>query len=205
MVLASKGVTVAARTLEQSIESAKADYEQYLAAGGSHDQGWFEWMSALLRHAGAPSDEINELVTELRSNHDELNLWRRVRPTTVAALERLQKANIQLGVISNSEGSIAQLLETVGLAHFFETIVDSHVEGVDKPDRRIFDIALERLGARAATSLYVGDVHRVDVIGARNAGLRAILIDGYGHHPQYNEAPKIADLQELADAWAKRP
>ena len=192
---------IEATALEAAIPHAKETYEAYLDGGGSHDRGWFIWMGALIRKAGVPSSAVDGAVSRLRESHDTLNLWRKVRPGTREALERLRDAGMQLGVISNSEGAIASLLETVGLADLFETIVDSAVEGVQKPERRIFDIALERLGADAASSLYVGDVHQVDVVGARAAGLRAVLIDGFVHHPDYRDAPRIENITELAAAW----
>lgn len=204
-VLKARGVVAEGPKLEAAIPEAVRHYEKFLRNGGSHDEGWFEWTGALLRHgveAELAPDRLTELVGELRRSHDELNLWRKVRPGTEEALEALQTAGIQLGVISNSEGAIVELLEKVGLAKYFETIIDSGRVGVNKPDERIFRIALEQLNATAETSVYVGDVPAVDVDGARAAGLRAVLIDGYGHHPNYQAAPIIGAVGELADAWA---
>ena len=86
--------------------------------------------------------------------------------------------------------------EAAGLAPHLETIVDSHLEGVEKPDPEIFRRALERLGVPAARTVYVGDIFAIDVLGARAAGLAAILIDETGGYADV-ECPRIAALAEL--------
>jgi FMN phosphatase YigB (HAD superfamily) len=57
------------------------------------------------------------------------------------------------------------------------------------------------MGARAESAIYVGDVPAVDVDGARAAGLFAILIDADDHYPEYDAAPRIRSIAELAEIW----
>ena len=64
-----------------------------------------------------------------------------------------------------------------GSPRYFDHILDSWVEKVEKPDPRFFTRALERAGADPATTLHVGDLYYVDVRGARAAGLEAWLFD----------------------------
>ena len=75
-------------------------------------------------------------------------------------------------------------------------IVDSRVAGVEKPDPRIFHIALEQLDVAPGDALYVGDVYEVDVVGARNAGLAAALVGAAdaGDMPGVVRADTVADL-----------
>ena len=80
---------------------------------------------------------------------------------------------------------------------FFTVICDSHVEGVEKPDRRFFEILVERAGARPETTVHVGDLYHVDVVGARSAGLRAMLFDPHDLYADY-DVPRVKDLSELA-------
>jgi len=61
-------------------------------------------------------------------------------------------------------------------------VIDSTEVGVEKPDPRIFQIALDRMGVSAADALYVGDLYEVDVVGARAAGLDVVLLDANGEH-----------------------
>jgi FMN phosphatase YigB (HAD superfamily) len=79
--------------------------------------------------------------------------------------------------ISNSNGTVAAILEGLDLARHLDFIIDSSQVGVEKPDPRIFHIALERAGLAAAEAVYVGDLYSIDVVGARAAGLSAILMD----------------------------
>jgi putative hydrolase of the HAD superfamily len=83
-------------------------------------------------------------------------------------------------VVSNSDGRAAAALAAAGLLDAFEFVIDSGEVGVEKPDPRIFQIALDRLGVSPAAALYVGDLYEVDVVGARAAGLDVVLLDPDG-------------------------
>jgi HAD superfamily hydrolase (TIGR01549 family) len=117
-------------------------------------------------------------------------------PGAAAALAALRARGFRVGVVSNADGRVAALLEAAGLAPHLETIVDSHLEGVEKPDPEIFRRALARLGVAAHRTAYVGDIFAIDVLGARAAGLSAILIDETGAYADA-ECPRIASLAEL--------
>ena len=90
--------------------------------------------------------------------------------------------NARLGLVTNN--SVAEQfdkLRTLNIAHYFDSIVISEDVGVTKPDKRIFDIALERLGATAQQTVMVGDNLRVDIHGALNAGIAAVWLNRGGH------------------------
>jgi HAD superfamily hydrolase (TIGR01509 family) len=131
------------------------------------------------------------LVREARRSGN----WEFVRPGTREALEQLRRRS-RLGVISNSDGRIAALLERVGIADCFECIVDSGSVGVEKPDPRIFQAALERMKVSGDASLYVGDVYSIDYLGARAAGMQAVLFDVCGAYRERN-LPRVESLEEL--------
>jgi putative hydrolase of the HAD superfamily len=92
------------------------------------------------------------------------------------ALARLKSAGLLLGVVSNSEGRVAEALEAAELRQYFDVVIDSGLIGIEKPDPRIFHAALEALGVGADEALYVGDLYDVDVVGARAAGIEAVLL-----------------------------
>ena len=104
-------------------------------------------------------------------------LWTELEPDAEAALRLARAQGLRTAVISNSNGTIADILAELGLARHVEFIIDSSTVGVEKPDPRIFRLALERAGVAAHESVYVGDLYSIDVVGARAAGLRAILMD----------------------------
>ncbi|MEZ5331979.1 MAG: HAD family hydrolase [Thermoanaerobaculia bacterium] len=124
-------------------------------------------------------------------------LWSRVLPGVRVGLEALAALGVGLGVVSNSDGTIHETLRRAGLAASFQAIVDSAVVGFEKPDARIFAHALEALGASAPTTLYVGDLYAVDVVGARAAGLDAALVDPFDDWTGA-DCPRVADLPDLA-------
>jgi hypothetical protein len=92
-------------------------------------------------------------------------------------------------------------LARVGLAGYFELIVDSHEEGIEKPDPRIFVRTLDRLGVPAAEAAYVGDLYHVDVVGASAAGLSAFLLDPFD---LYGGSP-VARIRSLGELLADGP
>src|SRR5262245_39646756 len=96
------------------------------------------------------------------------------------ALTRLRGAGLITGVISNSNGSVAQALERAGLAPLLDFVIDSTVVGIAKPDPRVFALGLRAAGVAPHEAVYVGDSYFVDVIGARSAGLGAVLFDPGG-------------------------
>ena len=101
-------------------------------------------------------------------------------------------------VVSNANGRLHVMLERLGLTRFFDVILDSQIEGVEKPDKRLFEIAFERSGARAETTLHVGDFYWIDVRGARAAGVQPVLLDAAWLYDTA-DCPRVRSLGELAD------
>lgn len=145
---------------------------------GSEGERAARYLRALFRHAGLADGAWDAAQAALYAAHRERHLWSGGRSDTGAALARLRHAGVQLGVVSNSDGRVAHALAEAGLAQHFDVIVDSRAAGVEKPDPRIFHLALDQLGVAPGDALYVGDVYEVDVVGARSAGLSAALVGG---------------------------
>lgn len=104
-------------------------------------------------------------------------------PDALPALRELKVHGYRLGVISNWEDWLESLFERLGVADLFDVVVVSGSEGVEKPDPAIFAIALERMGADASRTVYVGDSPTHDVAPALALGMGAVLIDRHGRHP----------------------
>ena len=133
------------------------------------------YLEALFTQAGVPAERMPEVRQCLVALHDERHLWSSTLPGTRDALARLRAARLRLGVVSNSDGRVEAALEAAGLLEFFEVVIDSALAGVEKPDPAIFHAALTALGVPAQEALYVGDLYDVDVLGARAAGMDAVL------------------------------
>lgn len=199
-VVTSHGHPVDGRVLAQVEGVAKRKYESLLAAGVSHEDGWGLYLRTLLEEGGLDAASARELVAPLRRAHDAFNLWRRVPGDLIPALDCLAAANKRVGIVSNSEGRLPELFERVGLAGRFEIVVDSHFEGVRKPDPELFRRALARLHVDASRAVYLGDIPGVDVVGARAAGLEAVLVDALGFYPDYADADRV----ESVGGWVER-
>lgn len=201
--LAAHGVRVAPGALADAEPHAKRELDVPALIRHSNDaqRGW-TYFNLVLEHAGiAPSPETDAALEELQAYHCVHNLWERVPEGVVPALERLRARAPRLVVVSNANGLLHAVMERLGLARYFDVMLDSHLEGVEKPDPRLFEIALERSGGRPETTLHVGDFYWIDVVGARAAGLRAVLLDSASLYPEA-DCPRIRSLGELPDLLA---
>jgi HAD superfamily hydrolase (TIGR01509 family) len=202
-VLAAHGVRVAPGVMADAEPRAKRELDVPALIRHSNDsqRGW-TYFNLVLAHAGiAPSPETDAALEELQAYHSVHNLWELVPEGVVPALGRLRARVPRLVVVSNANGRLHAVMERLGLARFFDVMLDSHLEGVEKPDPRLFEIALERAGGRPETTLHVGDFYWIDVQGARAAGLRAVLLDSAGLYPEA-DCPRIRSLGELPDLLA---
>jgi putative hydrolase of the HAD superfamily len=111
-------------------------------------------------------------------------------------MEALRAMGFRIGLISNFEAWLEGLLEELGLMGFMEVVVISGREYIEKPHPRIYEIALERGGIDPGRALHVGDSPISDYDGAREAGMRAVLLDRWGRFQDF-EGEKISDLREL--------
>lgn len=140
---------------------------------------------------------IMELFKAIRLPGQTEKLWSWVLPGVHEALEILRHKDLRLVVVSNSNGTVERILTRLGLQHYFKRIVDSHLVGFEKPDPRLFYHAMDISGAEPESSIHIGDLYHVDVIGARKAGIRAILLDPYGYWGDV-DCPLLPDLLSFA-------
>jgi len=206
-LLASHGHARTPLEIRRAEYAAKAAVDAAIAPGLRPQQLMWPDTSATkpsyfevaLEALGVPAAERPPILDALHAHNRADCLWRVVEPDTQAVLAALAGRGFTLGVVSNADGRIEGDLGRLGLAAHFATVVDSHVVGVEKPDPRIFALALERLGAEASAAVYVGDVFAIDVLGARRAGLRAVLVDVLGCYPGPVDGPRIRALGELLE------
>ena len=114
----------------------------------------------------------------------------------VPALDRLSAAGLALGVVSNFEAWLEQLLEQLGVADYFGVRVISGAEGMEKPDPRIFRLAMDRAGVRPEASVYVGDNPEFDVGPAAAVGMLPVLIDRRDRFPDA-DGLRIVSMTDL--------
>jgi len=194
-----RGVAADAAALAAVEPGVKKEIDRPPAPGFRTDaERAFRYFDLVLARAGiARSAATDEALAELKAYHDRVCLWEDVAGGVRAALERFRRAGLRLAVVSNSNGTLRLLLDRLGLTAAFEVVLDSAVEGVEKPDPRLFRRALDGLGADAEAAVHVGDLYHVDVIGARAAGIRPVLVDEAGLYPDA-DCPRVSSLAGLA-------
>jgi putative hydrolase of the HAD superfamily len=115
-----------------------------------------------------------------------------VRPTIAA----LRKAGLTLGIVSNFEAWLEDWFGVHALVETFPVRVISGIEGIEKPDERIYRLALERAGVDATDSVYVGDNPEFDVDPPAALGMFPVLVDRRDRFPDHAGA-RIRDLRDL--------
>jgi HAD superfamily hydrolase (TIGR01549 family) len=161
------------------------------------ERGWHYFNLVLGQARVPPSAATDAALAEVKAWHDQHCLWEDVIDGVRPSLRRLRAAGLRLAAVSNSNGTLQRLFDRLGFTASFEVILDSQVLGIEKPDPRIFRLALEKLGADASAALHVGDLYHVDVVGARGAGVRPVLVDEAGLYPDA-DCPRVQSLAELA-------
>ncbi len=173
------------------------------SAAGSDQERAAVYLEALFRSSGVPAQRMGEVRECLAHLHDERHLWCSVRDRTHESLSRLRDAGLRLGIVSNSDGRVEQALAEAGLREYFDVVIDSSLVGIEKPDPAIFQAALDALGVRPEEALYVGDLYEVDVVGARAAGIEAVLLTPAGS-PSNRRCHTAVSIAELVDSLLPR-
>ena len=113
------------------------------------------------------------------------------------AIKTLKDRGILLGVISNASRELSQSCREMGLLPYLDMVLTSQEAGAAKPEPLIFLTALKKLDVLAEETVYVGDQYEADVLGARGAGIRPILIDRFDLYAHITDCPKIQSLTEV--------
>jgi putative hydrolase of the HAD superfamily len=162
---------------------------------------WVGMYALLCRRLGIADSEACGLGRAVYGEFGSPSRWRPYADVP-GEFRRLRAAGVKVGIVSNWDTRLAGVLDGIGLGELVDTVVCSAVEGLHKPDPRIFELACARLGVDAARSAHVGDHMYADVAGARAAGMTAVLID---RHSAVAPAAgtgvaRIATLDELEGA-----
>ena len=120
-------------------------------------------------------------------------------PESEAVLRRLREMGVGMYVVSNWDLGLAGVLEDLGWMRYFDGLVVSAVSGVEKPDPRIFEEALEASGVQRHRVVHVGNDPVTDISGAAAVGIDTVLVDRRGNVFAPEATFVIHDLSELPD------
>lgn len=179
---------------EACLRSQRYYVRHYLSYSGDQGAFWLSYHAEALRYLGI-DDPTGEKAAHLSHGFGLAGVWQPF-PEAHEACQRLRDAGLRMGVISNGPVNVVDMLAQAGLLHFFETVVTSQGARVEKPDPRIFTMALQEMGIHPDEALFVGDLYEVDVLGARAAGMAGVLIDRRGRG-ETRDCPVIRGLDEL--------
>jgi putative hydrolase of the HAD superfamily len=165
---------------------------------------WTAYLEAYSRSLQVHDDLLPEAIEHLRNEYVTGGLWSEVIDGSAEGLAHLVDTGVPVGVVSNSDGTIERRLKEMGILQVgpgngveVRCVIDSGGVGVEKPDPRIFDFALDVLGLSSESVWYVGDTPAFDIVGARRAGLIPILMDPFGVNGDFDVAC-VRSLGEVA-------
>lgn len=200
-VLEQFGYTATDEELARGLAAADSYYEYrywtddtFWANEEDASEMWAEMYALLLEEIGIDGDRhlMGRALYDYFGHGDR---WRTFEDV-VPVFERLREEGYRLGLISNWDSRLAKLCFDMGLDRYLDSVVSSASIGLIKPDPKIFEVALERMGVPPGSAVHVGDHYYADILGARSAGIYPVMIDrwGSGHTA---DAPVIEDLYGL--------
>ncbi|HVM34528.1 MAG TPA: HAD-IA family hydrolase [Actinomycetota bacterium] len=153
---------------------------------------WRHLYRRFLEELGVTDDDLVDELYSVFSNSASYKLFDDVVPS----LEQLVERGYRLGLISNFEEWLQRMLVELEIHEHFEPTVISGLEGVEKPDPVIYQIAVERAGVDPSEAVHVGDSPKLDVEPASSVGLHAVLLDRFAAYPGAT-VDRIRSLEEL--------
>lgn len=144
-----------------------------------------------------------ELAEEIGIQYlDNLPTKKALMPHAIELLDYLKAKGYPLTLISNGFVEVQyRKMRSSGIEHYFQHVVLSEAAGALKPDKQIFEYALELNGAQASEAIMIGDSFAADIIGAQNAGIDQIYYPL--HYPENGEKPDctyiIRSLKEVME------
>jgi putative hydrolase of the HAD superfamily len=155
---------------------------------------WFDVVHNVFYRVGMFErfDEFFEHVFEVFADPVSWKLF----PEVLQTLEALRSRGLELGIVSNFDSRLFNVLRGLEIADFFDTITISSLAHAAKPSPKIFELALEQHAVEPDEAMHVGDSVRDDVEGATKAGLRAVLLARQGKQAPPG-VPTIRTLDEL--------
>ncbi|NXU90388.1 HDHD3 protein, partial [Xiphorhynchus elegans] len=158
--------------------------------GLSSRQWWLDVVRQTFVLAGAEDGAaLRELAEQLYRDYCGPHTWQEL-PGASDTLRRCRQRGFRMGVVSNFDGRLENILCRCNLRHHFDFVLTSEAAGVAKPDRGIFEEALRLGGVRPEQAAHVGDDYSRDYRAARAVGMHSFLLRTAGQGPQPEVPPE---------------
>jgi putative hydrolase of the HAD superfamily len=166
------------------------------AALAALEKGWWRnLVDAVFTDLGS-FPLFDQFFDEIFERFRGRDFWR-VYDDVAPALEELKRRGLKLGVISNFDSRLYDVLRACSLDHFFDSVHVSTRVGAAKPDPAIFQSALSYHAVEQRRAWHIGDSFREDVEGAMAAGVNAVLLDRDDRFAENAPAPRITTLEQI--------
>jgi putative hydrolase of the HAD superfamily len=195
-VRSSADVLAASAHVYGGFSEAARDNRLWTTSAEGSRRFWTSVYERMLADLSVPDDDgLAAVLYREFTRLENYALFEDVRP----ALQTLRETGVQMGIVSNFEPWVEEWFGVHELLETFPVRVISGIEGVEKPDERIFRLALDRAGTRADESAYVGDNPEFDVDPPAAIGMFPVLVDRRNRFPEHPGA-RVTDLRDLPEA-----
>ena len=160
-------------------------------------QWWWDYDCDIFRRLGIPEDKYEAIFEDIYTFFADPGAWE-LFPDTLESLDKLKAEGFSLAIVSNWNSSLETVVEGLDIAHYFEFMIASAKVGSKKPSPKIFELALEKAGVDPSRAVHVGDTYQADVVGARRAGIRGVMLDRRaGEHKDHEVITSLRELYPL--------
>ncbi|KAK5976162.1 HAD hydrolase family IA variant 3 [Trichostrongylus colubriformis] len=172
---------------------------------GHSSIGHFEWwrriVQGCLREAcdsRIPNEEADGIAKRLFDFYGSADAWCIIDPELKTVIEDLRRRGLGTAVVSNFDGRLKTILQSMELYPLFDIVVASGEVGVEKPNQKIFDLVTKHYGLFSASALlHIGDNVEKDYKGALNFGASALLFDPSSTNCDVHNDHKISSFTQL--------
>ncbi|XP_067359261.1 haloacid dehalogenase-like hydrolase domain-containing protein 3 [Channa argus] len=183
----------------QAHQHYSSKYPNYGLTQGLNGQSW--WMGVVretFSHCGVQDAALlNTMAQNLYQNFCSAENWE-VFPDSKKALESCSALGLKLGVVSNFDSRLEEILRVCGLLSCFSFLITSEESRVAKPSPVIFKKALQKCGVPAASVAHIGDHYVNDYLSSRSVGIQGFLLDRHKlNNPAVPQEHRLSSLQEL--------
>jgi putative hydrolase of the HAD superfamily len=196
------GVTAGKEVVQQAFAKAFADAPPPVFAVSDPQEikscermWWFDVVHSVFYRVGM-FEGFDEYFEEVFAYFSKPESWE-LYPDAVPALRALEARGIELGIVSNFDSRLYDILIGLGIDRFFESVTISSFAGAAKPSAKIFHRALYKHGMEAREALHVGNSLREDAQAAVAAGLGGVFLDRTGKTDRCQGVITISGLSEL--------
>lgn len=178
--------------------SKQSDMEKYVEGGYRQRESYFTELISVWNWENAPA--LDELCKHYNANFGR---FVSVFPDSLEVIATLRENGYLLGIVSNGPSELQNMkMDTAGIRDLFDEVIISGDYGVHKPDRRLFDLAAEKIGVKNTECLFVGDHPVNDIQGALGADMKAVWMNyGYFKDQCKEDVPEIKKIIELLDLF----